>query len=720
MKTITLLIKQLTIPKHLNLTEQDGIAYWQEKVILNLLLAAVTLGLITYIPSFALAIVEDLKIIASVDTLLYIYILYLFFNKNLSYNFRATSICIISYILGIVLLSVLGPFGAGSVWLFCFPVITAILLRYKTVLWTLLINILTLAGIGLLIHQDMTDSSFSLWYLASENSLEKWIIISLNFILLNIITTLSVATVISGLKKSMASVSHSETRYRRIFENIQDVYFETTLDGAILEISPSVEKTSKYLQEELKKNSILDLYEDVSQREETIKILFDKGYVQDREIRLVDKNGEIRFCSVNCRLVKDETNSQKIIGVLRDISYQKAMEKEKKELEEKLNRASKMEAIGLLAGGVAHDLNNILSGVITYPELIAINLNDDDPIKKSLNIIQSSGNRAAQIIQDLLTLSRRGVITKDLINFNDLVVSFLETPEYKKILSYHPDIIVEKQINALSPYLKGSSIHLQKTLMNLISNAAEAQLDGGTICIKTENRHLDTPVKGYDNVEPGTYIVLCVKDSGTGIDPQDLQRIFEPFFTKKVMGRSGTGLGMAVVWGAVQDHDGYIDIISGHDKGTTFELYFPISDEQTEPENQKISIDTYKGNGEKIVIVDDIKEQRQIASETLEKLGYKTVSIANGEDTVEYLKKNSADLLILDMIMEPGIDGLETYRQILDFKPEQKAIIASGFSKTFQVKQTLELGAGQYLNKPYTIEKLGLAVKAELAKKKKR
>jgi len=228
-----------------------------------------------------------------------------------------------------------------------------------------------------------------------------------------------------------------------------------------------------------------------------------------------------------------------------------------------------------LAGGVAHDLNNILSGIVTYPELLAMNLDKDDPLKKSLGIIQSSGYRAAEIVQDLLTLSRRGVITREVLNLNDLVSNFLLTPEYKKILSFHPNIFVEKQIDAATPFLKGSSVHLQKTLMNLISNAAEAQPDGGIIRIKTQNRLLNNPIKGYDQVEAGNYVVLSVKDNGIGIDPEDLKRIFEPFFTKKIMGRSGTGLGMSVVWGTVQDHEGYIDIISNADKGTTFDLYFP-------------------------------------------------------------------------------------------------------------------------------------------------
>lgn len=253
--------------------------------------------------------------------------------------------------------------------------------------------------------------------------------------------------------------------------------------------------------------------------------------------------------------------------------------------------------------------------------------------------------------------------------------------------------------------------------MNLISNAAEAQISGGQIIIRTLNRHLSKPVKGYDRVETGNYIVLSVEDKGTGISPEDLSHIFEPFFTKKVMGRSGTGLGMAVVWGTVQDHEGYIDIISTPGKGTVFDLYFPIcADEAVTPAEKLVPAD-YMGNNEKILIIDDQPEQRQIAGATLKKLGYQAFAVESGEAAVEYLKDHEADLIVLDMIMEPGMNGLETFREIIKFKPGQKAIIASGYSKTQQVNDVMELGAGGYIKKPYTIEKIGIAVKTELARK---
>jgi signal transduction histidine kinase/CheY-like chemotaxis protein len=250
----------------------------------------------------------------------------------------------------------------------------------------------------------------------------------------------------------------------------------------------------------------------------------------------------------------------------------------------------------------------------------------------------------------------------------------------------------------------GSSVHLSKTVMNLVSNAAEAMPDGGKIKIATENRYIDQPIAGYDDVKEGDYVVLTVTDCVIGIPKDEIGRIFEPFYTKKVMGRSGTGFGMAVVWGTVKDHNGYIHIESKEGLGTAFKLYFPVTRIPKNGEENPTSINDYKGNGETILVVDDVEEQRTIASKFLKHLGYTVETASSGEEAVEYMDSNGADLVVLDMIMPPGIDGFETYKQLIARHPDQKAIIASGFSETDRVKKAQHLGAGRYVKKPYTME----------------
>jgi CheY-like chemotaxis protein len=199
---------------------------------------------------------------------------------------------------------------------------------------------------------------------------------------------------------------------------------------------------------------------------------------------------------------------------------------------------------------------------------------------------------------------------------------------------------------------------------------------------------------------------------------EDMERIFEPFYTKKKMGKSGTGLGMAVVWGTVKDYGGYIEIRSDVEKGTTFSLYFPATRQRLIYDKTKIPLEDYRGNGETILVVDDVKLQREIASSMLSELGYFVVTVSNGEEAIEYMKNNPVDLLVLDMIMDPGMDGLDTYKQILQMNPTQKAIIASGYSETSRVKEVQNLGAGKYIRKPYQVEKIGIAIKNELRKGK--
>jgi len=390
---------------------------------------------------------------------------------------------------------------------------------------------------------------------------------------------------------------------------------------------------------------------------------------------------------------------------------------ERSQLEAQLHRAQKMEAIGNLVAGVAHDLNNILSGLVSYPELLLMDLPEDSPLRETVVIIRDSGRKAAAVVQDLLTLARRGVAVKEVLNLNEIISDYLSSPEFEDLRSFHNNVTFETHVDQDLLNVSGSPFHLSKAIMNLVSNAAEAMPNGGRVEIRTEIRYVEKPIKGYDEVREGDYVVLQITDTGAGIPEQDLKRIFEPFYTKKVMGRSGTGLGMTVVWGTVKDHNGYIDVDSVEGSGTSFFVYLPATREGIIAKEHELSIEDYRGD-EKILVIDDIEEQRLIASAMLKKLGYSVATSASGEEAIEYLRENRADLIVLDMILEGGMDGLEAYQQILQLHPGQKAIIASGFSETERVKQAEQLGAGTYLKKPYTLAKMGLAVRTELDKGK--
>ena len=514
-------------------------------------------------------------------------------------------------------------------------------------------------------------------------------------------------------KQAEEALRKSEERYRTLVENVPVAVYRNTPGpkGEFLMANPTFLKMFGLdSEEEFKEMSVADVYMNPKDRKGFSDNLLAKGNITEFEVQLRKKVGTLFWGSINARVVYDEKGKPAYFDcTIMDIT-------EKKRLEEQLQRAHKMEAIGMLAGGVAHDLNNILAGLVSYPELLLMEIPQDSPLRKSILTIQKSGEKAAVIVQDLLTLARRGVAVTETVDLNQIISEYLESPVHERLKSFHPLVQVETNLETDLLNILGSPTHLSKTVMNLVSNATEAMPDGGKILISTENRYVDRPIKGYEDVQEGDYVILTISDAGVGISPTDIERIFEPFYTKKVMGRSGTGLGMTVVWGTVKDHKGYIDARSTEGKETVFMLYFPATRKELTIEKSMISIEDYMGKGETVLVVDDVDEQREIASQLLMKLGYTVTAVSSGEEAVKYLTKHAVNIIVLDMIMDPGIDGLDTYRQILELHPGQKAIIASGFSETDRVKKTQRLGAGAYVKKPFLLEKIGLAVKKELGK----
>jgi PAS domain S-box-containing protein len=432
-------------------------------------------------------------------------------------------------------------------------------------------------------------------------------------------------------------------------------------------------------------------------------------------VELQRRDGSVFPGLIQIRPLAPGDRSQGSIVVVVDVSAQQAAAREREALQQRFQRAEKMEAVGAMAGGVAHDLNNLLSGFVSYPDVLLLDLAADHPLRKPLETIRHCGRKAAAIVQDLLTLTRRGVPVRESIDLNRAVTEYLESPEHDHLRRSHPLVRFEAALADESPSLTGSPLHLAKTLMNLAVNACEAMPRGGSVRIATERRHLERPHPGYELVPPGRYAVLSVADPGHGIQRPDLERIFEPFYTRKVMGRSGTGLGLAVVWGTVKDAGGFIDVVSAVDQGTRFDLYFPAAAAPSPVAAPALPGQALRGAGEHVLVVDDLEEQRRIAAGMLEALGYRVTALAGGEEALAWLASRKTDLLLLDMIMDPGMDGLETYRRILARRPGQKALIASGFSDTERVTQTLALGPARCLKKPYSLADLGLAVQALLA-----
>ena len=401
----------------------------------------------------------------------------------------------------------------------------------------------------------------------------------------------------------------SETKYRMVVDNanegivvLKDERIHFANDMILKEIDYSFEELSRK-----KANDFLHPADQESSDRAIEMILDGKIDFDDREMRLLDGKGEYRWFNVHSVRTLWE-NQPAIISFLYEITDRKTVEAEKAHLQNRLIQAEKMEILGTLAGTVAHDLNNVLMGVTSYPEYLLTKIPENSELRKPMETIKKSGNKAAAMVQDMLTLARRRIKVSKVCNLNHLVNQFLNSLEFKKLHSYNSKVTVETDLNDQLENIKGSPLHLSKTIMNLVSNALDSVTDGGCICIATENRTA-APHSGHKkdmNPKTGPYAVLKITDNGSGIAPDEIERIFDPFFTKKTMGKSGTGLGMVVVWNAVQDHGGYIHVDSVEGLGTTFTLFFPATTAEQESIKPDRPVETVRGNGETVLYTKEL------------------------------------------------------------------------------------------------------------------
>ena len=520
------------------------------------------------------------------------------------------------------------------------------------------------------------------------------------------------AQLFKELQETEKVLRESEARFRDLLQNVPYVAVQGYgPDGTARYWNRASEELYGYTAEEAIGRNLVDLIIPPEMGAEVagaVRHMAETGEpIPPSELSLLRKDGSRVAVFSSHAVVRRPGHEPELFCIDIDLT-------ERKNLEERLKRAEKMEALGILAGGVAHDLNNVLGVVVGYAEMLLDEIDAASPAGHDVVQIMEGGTRAAAIVQDLLTLARRGVQTRTVVNLNDTILTCLKTPEFERILSLNSRVRVETDFEPNLLNITGSPVHLGKTLINLVLNAVEAMPGGGTVTIRTSNQYVDRPIHGYDQIREGDYVVLSVSDTGEGISANNITRIFEPFYTKKIMGRSGTGLGLAVVWGTVKDHDGYIDVRSQEGKGSIFTLYFPVTRDGVSGEQVSVSLADQLGKGESILVVDDVAGQRELAVRILTKLHYRVDSVPSGEMALEYLKNRPVDLIVLDMIMDPGMDGLTAYEKILEVRPKQKAVIVSGFSESERVGRAQELGAGPYVRKPYAMERLALAVRREL------
>jgi len=422
----------------------------------------------------------------------------------------------------------------------------------------------------------------------------------------------------------------------------------------------------------------------------------------------------------------DDRKPLMMLGTRQDITERKMAAELEKELRERLDRAARMESLGVLVGGVAHDLNNILGPIVALPDMvseyIARNGNAEDREHgnaiKAMQAIKASGQRAAAVVNDLVVMGRRGQFQKAPVNMNLVVDQALNTRELQSLLAKRPQVTVIRQLSTEQLWSLGSEVRLLRVIVNLVGNAIESIAGRGDVTIRTARKVFTEPYAGFEIVPAGDYALIEIRDTGCGIDAKTFVRMFEPFFsTKTPSERSGSGLGLSVVSGLIKDHAGFLDVKSVEGEGTSFVVFLSAMAAANVPaELRNTPLPT---GHERILVVDDDPGQQTLSLLQLNKLGYITTVVSGGEEAVALFEAASKavkpapfDLVMADMIMK-GIDGLATCRKIISLYPKQKMIIASGHALDEHAKQTNEMGI-DWLAKPYTTADLARSVRSRL------
>jgi len=409
-----------------------------------------------------------------------------------------------------------------------------------------------------------------------------------------------------------------------------------------------------------------------------------------------DKDNNPSFIETKSYPLKDASGRiNAVIETLNNIT-------EKKTLEDQLRHSQRMEAVGTLAGGIAHDFNNMLNVIIGYGELMQMRMTEDDPVRPHLLEIIKAGERAAQLTKGLLAFSRKQVLDMRPECLNKIIDGF------RKMLSriIGEDIRLRIALSDEDLTIMADSSQLEQILMNLAANARDAMPHGGDLTIKTEAVVIDSAfIHTHGFGEPGGYALVTISDTGGGIDPNTLERIFEPYFTTKDMGR-GTGLGLSIVYGIVKQHNGHIRCSSVVGEGTSFGIYLPIA--ISKPDTGAMRVPAAPAGGtETILLAEDDPGLRRLASETLAKFGYKVVEAADGNEAVRKFRQHSGEirLLLFDMIM-PEKDGRKAYEEITAIRHDVKALFMSGYAPDI-IEKRGGMGEGiEFISKPVALHTL--------------
>jgi two-component system cell cycle sensor histidine kinase/response regulator CckA len=504
-------------------------------------------------------------------------------------------------------------------------------------------------------------------------------------------------------------LKESEERYRGIFENNMDILYIADSEGIILEINPAGLKSLGLRRRRAIGRRLDSLFVNPAERAVLNQQLRTKGFIKNIESQISTRGGmTLDVLETSTALRGSDGTIIGFTGIIRDIT-------ERKKLQEELIQSQKLEAIGQLAGGVAHDFNNLLAGILGYASYAKSLISPNSKLCRTLDMIQKSSEKAADLTRQLLGFSRRAKYQMEAVNVNELVSEVL------KLIgrTINKNVVVEQKLDPRLPPVEADATQIQQAVLNLCLNANDAMASaGGCLQLETKSIFLEKADASqfHLNSSPGRYIQISIADTGVGMDEVTRGRIFEPFFTTKGKGK-GTGLGLALAYGIVKSHGGGITCYSEQGCGTTFHIYLPVSKEAAySPKNKRRSKDMELPPGqETVLVVDDEEVIRHLAKDVLKSLGYQVILAANGKEAIRQYEENSDSiaLVILDMIM-PQMAGGETYARLREINPNVKVVLSSGYARDGAASRLLKEGAANFIQKPYTMGSLAQVVRQTL------
>jgi PAS domain S-box-containing protein len=508
------------------------------------------------------------------------------------------------------------------------------------------------------------------------------------------------------LHRSNTQIQQSETKFRTLFNSANDAIYIIDPNGQFLEVNQTAIDLTRYSREELLKMNISDIYAHKSgpvlqprldEQNNRKKLIFETAYMtKTRELIPVEiSSSHIEY-----------DNKNAILRVARDLT-------ERKRFEEKIRQSHKMEAIGTLAGGIAHDFNNILSGIFGFSQLAKNNLTHPEKANKNIDQIIKVAHKASALVQQILAVSRKSPHEK-----HPLAVFVVVKESLKLLRAIIPATIQIKQTDFSEALVMADPSEIHQVIMNLFTNAYHAMLTTGGI-LSVGLNEITVLQKEYvpgSKIKPGKYLQLDVSDTGHGIEPVIMEKIFDPYFTTKESGK-GTGLGLAIVFGIVQEHHGHINVFSEPGQGTTFQVSLPIVELSSDPPHREKK-DAPVSGSESILFVDDEESLLKTVQELLEDLGYMVNPFQNGQQAFEAYAKHPDffDVVITDMTM-PEMTGLELARKILHLRPDQPIILCTGHNELINRQKALDMGISEYFEKPVIISELANIIRKVLESK---